>query len=213
LESHVVLSQLTSSLADLRASLSRRSETAALLAAVEQGIGAISERLSMLAALEAGTVRRRRTIDVGAELESFRQLFAPLMSARGIRMRIEQPTNQVVRAEINPQTLRRVLHSLLLNSMDWLHGVDDPLVIASIRASASICEVLVADNGPGVSPEIAERIFEPMFSLKEGGQGMGLTIARHLLRQAGGNMEALMDRRRRGATIRLILPRKRSRTT
>ena len=213
LESHVVLSQLTSSLADLRASLSRRSESAASLAAVEQGIAAISERLSMLSALEAGTVRRRRTIDVGAELQSFRQLFAPLMSARCIQMRIEQPTNQVVRAEINPQTLRRVLHSLLLNSMDWLHGVEEPLVIASIKASTDKCEVLFSDNGPGIAPEVAKRVFEPMFSLKEGGQGMGLTIARHLMTLAGGTMEALLDRRRRGATIRLALPRKRSRST
>jgi signal transduction histidine kinase len=52
-----------------------------------------------------------------------------------------------------------------------------------------------------------------MFSLKEGGQGMGLTIARHLVTLASGNIDALVDRRRRGATIRLRLPRKRSRST
>ena len=213
LESHVLLSQLTSSLADLRTSLSRRPAGAAPLAAVEQGIGAITERLSMLAALEAGTVRRRRTVEVGAELESFRQVFAPLMSARGVRMRVEQSRDLVLRAEINPQSFRRVLHVLLSNSLDWLHGVDDPLVVTSVGASGNTCEVLFSDNGPGIGSEVAGRIFEPMFSLKEGGQGMGLTIARHLVTLANGSIDAVVDRRRRGATIRLRLPRKRSRST
>src|SRR5205814_10603985 len=59
LESHVVLSQLTSSLADLRATLPRRHESAGPFAAVAQGLCDISDRLTMLAALENGTVRRR----------------------------------------------------------------------------------------------------------------------------------------------------------
>ena len=58
-----------------------------------------------------------------------------------------------------------------------------------------------------------DRIFEPMFSRKENGLGMGLTIARELVRAHGGHIQALRDRRRSGASIEIKIPRKRSRST
>jgi signal transduction histidine kinase len=60
---------------------------------------------------------------------------------------------------------------------------------------------------------VADRVFEPLFSGKEGGQGMGLTIARSIVKVHGGEIHALTDGRRRGASIRILLPRKRSRAT
>jgi len=50
-------------------------------------------------------------------------------------------------------------------------------------------KVAVADNGPGVAPEIRDRIFYPLVSGREGGSGLGLTIAQTLVAQHGGNIE------------------------
>jgi len=212
-ETHLVLSQVTSAVAELRSSISKQPGIADAMAVLENEVTALDQRLSMISAIESGTVRRRRTIDVGSELETFRELFSPLLALRGIRMHIELRPEIVLRTEINPQTFRRVLHILLSNSIDWLGGVDRPIVVLSTRSSVDRCEVLFSDNGPGIAPELAERVFEPMFSLKEGGQGMGLAIARNLVTLASGNVEAVVDRRRRGATIKIDLPRKRSRAT
>jgi len=49
--------------------------------------------------------------------------------------------------------------------------------------------VAVTDNGPGVAPEIRDRIFYPLVSGREGGSGLGLTIAQTLVAQHGGNIE------------------------
>ena len=49
--------------------------------------------------------------------------------------------------------------------------------------------VAVEDNGPGVAPEIRDRIFYPLVSGREGGSGLGLTIAQTLVAQHGGNIE------------------------
>ena len=71
--------------------------------------------------------------------------------------------------------------------------------------------MLFADNGPGISPEIADRIFEPLISRKENGHGMGLTIAKQLLESHGGSINILLDGRRKGANFLVRFPRKRSR--
>jgi two-component system nitrogen regulation sensor histidine kinase GlnL len=49
--------------------------------------------------------------------------------------------------------------------------------------------VAVEDNGPGVAPEIRDRIFYPLVSGREGGNGLGLTIAQTLVAQHAGNIE------------------------
>ena len=76
-----------------------------------------------------------------------------------------------------------------------------------------LCALLFSDNGPGIPGELVSRVFEPLFSGKEGGHGMGLSIARDMVEVHGGSIEILRDRRRRGANFRVSLPRKRSRVT
>jgi signal transduction histidine kinase len=81
------------------------------------------------------------------------------------------------------------------------------------RPAGDRCEIVFSDNGSGIPDGIADRVFEPLFSGKEGGRGMGLTIARSIVELHGGEISALVDGRRRGANIRMLLPRKRSRAT
>jgi nitrogen fixation/metabolism regulation signal transduction histidine kinase len=65
----------------------------------------------------------------------------------------------------------------------------------------------------GFAPENAERVFQPQFSLKENGRGMGLTMVRRLLREQGASICVLNDRRRKGAAIEINLRAKRARAT
>ena len=83
----------------------------------------------------------------------------------------------------------------------------------TLRGNDEECELIFTDNGPGIASQHAERVFEPMFSTKEGGRGMGLTIARNLMESHGGTIKVLTDRRRRGANLLLCWRRKRSRAT
>ena len=82
-----------------------------------------------------------------------------------------------------------------------------------VSAVEDNCEILFSDNGPGISNDIAYRIFEPLFSRKEGGRGMGLTIARQLAEAHGGRISVILDGRRKGANFQIMLPRKKSRAT
>ncbi len=183
------------------------------LRSVEDLAGTITARIAMLAAMETGAARRRRAIDVPSEVETCRNLLEPVLRAASVEMMIDAPRRGVLRVEMRPESFARLIHILTMNALDWLHGVDRPRIRVAVNATEERCEILFSDNGPGIPAEIAQRVFEPLFSCKEGGRGMGLTIARHIVTLHGGAIELLTDRRRTGANLRILLPRKRSRAT
>jgi signal transduction histidine kinase len=165
----------------------------------------------MLAA--SGTTERRRAIDIVAEARSYHEFARPLLDAAGVEMRIDAPADEVLRVEMRPETFYCVLQILTANALDWLRGVASPLIQVRVSAHEMGCQIIFKDNGPGVAMEIAPYIFEPLFSRKEGGRGMGLTIARQLITAHGGSIGLIVDGRRKGANFRIVLPRKRSRAT
>jgi C4-dicarboxylate-specific signal transduction histidine kinase len=170
-------------------------------------------RLAMLTPLEHGRNHRGRLIDVGAETELFRSMVGPLLEVRGIHMGLTTPRTAVLRVQMHPESLYRILYLLTINSLNWLHENKEPKICIEVKPQREACEIIFSDNGPGIDPHIAGKVFEPLFSTKEEALGMGLTIARDIVSRHRGTIEVLTDRRRRGANIRILLPRKRSRVS
>jgi signal transduction histidine kinase len=75
----------------------------------------------------------------------------------------------------------------------------------SARAIKGGVELLFQDNGPGVPLDKQSNIFEPFFSTKEKGTGLGLTVSYNIVTAHGGLLELLPDRKP-GACFRLFLP-------
>jgi signal transduction histidine kinase len=182
------------------------------LAAIQGCIADIHEFCRMMLAASAAS-ERRRAIDIHAELESFRALIGPLLTSRGIELKIVCPDRGVFRTEMRPESFLCLLQVLATNSMDWLSNAKKPSICIRLSANERNCTLLFSDNGPGVPSAIADRIFEPLFTRREGARGMGLTVARQLVESCGGHIDLLVDGRRRGATFRIFLPKKRSRAT
>jgi len=104
-----------------------------------------------------------------------------------------------------PTLLGQVLVNLMLNAMDAMSGASEPKLKVRVRANGKYAFVEVEDNGPGVPPELRERIFEPFFSTKgEKGNGLGLWISSEIARLHGGELVALAGEK--GALFRLSLP-------
>jgi C4-dicarboxylate-specific signal transduction histidine kinase len=183
------------------------------VANLEQTVAILSDRIAMVGPMDTDAKHRRRALDVASEATVFSLLMEPVLRAAGAEMEIVADPSDVIRVEMRPETFHRLLHILGTNSLDWLHGTREPRIRIVARTSDRNCEIIFSDNGPGIAAGIAERVFEPMFSGKEGGQGMGLTIARNLVVVHRGQIDVLTDGRRRGANIRILLPRKRSRAT
>jgi signal transduction histidine kinase len=91
------------------------------------------------------------------------------------------------------EKLRRVAINLIGNAMDSLvdAGVDKPRIEVSLGENLAGTEVWVriADNGQGIDPELCEKIFNPFYTSKEHGTGLGLPITKKLVEAHGGTVE------------------------
>jgi signal transduction histidine kinase len=75
-----------------------------------------------------------------------------------------------------------------------------------VRAEGETAVVELADRGPGLAPEVRERLFEPFVTTKRTGTGLGLAIARRVVEAHGGAIDAL-ERAGGGTIFRVTLPR------
>ncbi|MCH5173365.1 MAG: HAMP domain-containing protein [Bacteroidales bacterium] len=84
--------------------------------------------------------------------------------------------------------LTRVLVNLLNNAVQAVEGKEDAKVYVSLRKSSAIdgwYDIVIEDNGPGVSEENVPKLFTPHFTTKSGGTGLGLAISRSVLEKCG----------------------------
>ncbi len=100
--------------------------------------------------------------------------------------------------------LRQVFLNLLRNSRESMDG-GGKLVVASRPADGG-AEVVFSDSGRGMSGDVQERIFEPFFSTKEGGTGLGLAVSRQILQAHGGTIRC-ESQPGAGTTFVIRLPR------
>lgn len=184
--------------------------------ALNQLEGTVNVAISQLRAatsVQSGASKRRRGLDVASELESLREFSQPLLDDVDAELVVDAPRGAVLRTEMRPELFSAVVSSLLMNALEWRHPDRSLKIKAEVRLAEDGLEIILSDNGRGVTPGLETTIFEPMVSGRPEGAGMGLTIARSVIEGHGGQIELLMDRRRRGATFRVRLPRKRSRAT
>ena len=103
--------------------------------------------------------------------------------------------------------LQQVLLNLLLNALDAVN--DNPpakrLVAMRVRPSETAVAVTVSDNGHGIPPDKLSRVFEPFFTSKPNGLGMGLTISRSIIETHAGRLWA-ENRPAGGAAFTFTLP-------
>ena len=102
--------------------------------------------------------------------------------------------------------LTQVLLNLVLNSLDAMKDSPGPrkVRITTAMEDRSVC-IRVLDSGPGIAPEIRDRLFQPFVSSKPAGLGLGLAISRTIIDRFGGQLHA-DNRAEGGAEFRILLP-------
>ncbi len=109
--------------------------------------------------------------------------------------------------QADPVLLQQVLLNLLRNGMDAMAATPAParrLEVAVTRAGPAVT-VAVADRGCGLTPEVRQQMFQPFFTTKAGGMGMGLHICRSIMETHGGRVWA-EDNPGGGTVVSFSLP-------
>lgn len=104
--------------------------------------------------------------------------------------------------------LEIVLHNLLSNALDAVKQVDKSwrrIELHAFRANEWIV-LRVEDSGPGITPELSQKLFEPFMTSKSDGMGLGLAISRSLVRARGGDLLFEQSEKLRGACFTVRLP-------
>jgi len=94
----------------------------------------------------------------------------------------------------DPELIEQVLINLVLNAIQAVE--DRPAARIELRARIdrrSRPVLQVADNGPGIPPDVQEKIFIPFFTTKDDGSGIGLSLSRQIMRLHGGALTVRSD--------------------
>jgi signal transduction histidine kinase len=121
-----------------------------------------------------------------------------------IRIHFSQP---VISVDGDRALLQQVILNLLLNAVEAMDHAEIGNRVLSVEANlvGDLVSVSVRDTGPGISPECLDNIFEPFYTTKPKGLGIGLAISRSVVLAHGGSLKASHNSPR-GAVITVTLP-------
>lgn len=145
---------------------------------------------------------RVESVDLLELLGHVLSLTSQQLSLKNITVNTELPKSLPIIYAVSSQ-VQQIFFNLILNSLDAMSGGGELRITA--RAVKNGVEMTFEDNGPGIPEDRRENIFEPFFSTKEGGTGLGLTVSYNIVTAHGGTLD-LINGRGSGACFRLFLP-------
>jgi two-component system sensor histidine kinase DctS len=158
-------------------------------------------------------VRRRAKVREPVEPQVLLDAILPLVQLQARKLRVQV---QLDVADALPPVLcdRSMVEQVLLNlTRNAMQAMEPPEVaervlelrVAPLAGSTGWIEFAVSDRGPGIPPEVAERLFTPFFTTKEEGMGLGLSLCRTVVEQHGGALSFAANQPQ-GTVFRFTLP-------
>lgn len=178
------------------------------------------ELLSVAAKRVAGTVERMKVFGrrdaVGAKTrfnmrdccENVRLLTENELKSASIELTVSMPDGDLIAAG-DGTLIEQVLLNLVLNARDAINNASPAVELRQVRISAGRLNghslyLRVADSGPGISAAVRERLFQPFYTTKSNGSGLGLALSYGIVAELGGSIRAVeVDQ---GATFEIVLP-------
>jgi len=186
-----IMSVVTGSIDLCAASEPGGSEAAGYLASA---LDACDKALMMLRQLEmlsrGSSGVEKRALDLESLLGSTARL---VMSGSGVQLSLQvQAPGGLWKVEADEGQMVQAFSNFIVNAREALDGsgrLDIRLWNGMTRAGEREVRVSLADNGPGMNSEVLERIYDPYFSTKSRGSGLGLAVASSIVKRHGGRIE------------------------
>ena len=145
-----------------------------------------------------------RPADVAAVVRDVVADHQVLATRSGVALTLETTTSPIV-AEVDATKIRQIVASLVCNAIDAASRGGTGTV--AVHHGEGRVHIHVTDDGPGIPTEVLPRIYEPFFSTKDGGTGMGMSIAHSLVALHDGTIEVSSSSQ--GTVVEVTIPRRR----
>jgi signal transduction histidine kinase len=149
----------------------------------------------------------KKAIDINDQVAETLKFLAPEARSREIVLR-SKLNGAPLRISGDPIQLQQVFSNLILNGFDATSDATqaEKAVTVTTTRNGRFAEISVADTGDGVSEEAAKKVFDPFYSTKDHGMGMGLSIVRTIVEAHHGHIEVDNRNGANGAVFRVKLP-------
>jgi PAS domain S-box-containing protein len=151
--------------------------------------------------LSRGQASAGDIVDLSRTVESVGRLVSPTARAHSVTVQVE-PVPHDLRVRADEAELQHALVNLMLNAIQACSPGGS--VVLGARGDDRV-HLSVSDNGCGIAPEHQSRIFEPFFSLRKGGTGLGLFLSLNFVKRWGGDI-VVRSSPGAGSTFEIVLP-------
>ena len=206
---HELTQPLTAILAQAQAGrrLLARQDVAMLSGALDDMIEQARRASNMLDRFRNWSLPHRHPAtahDLRIALRNVNALLAGEAARQQVVIAIRQPETPLM-VRVDAVEIEQVMFNLLRNALDALAGAEGRGVItATLSRDGDLAVLEIADNGPGVVPQLRDGLFAPFATTKNNGMGLGLALSQRLVERAGG--EILFIEQESGALFRVVLP-------
>ena len=185
----------------LRAQSPDLSELRDIVASITRDQQCATQVIKRLRNLIGRTPSEIKEIDLNEVVREVSEFLSATAAARHINLSTNLAA-QALRVSGDRIQLQQVILNLVINGIDSMEGSENgerKIIGHTALVDDAAAEVTIEDSGRGIPPDKAEQIFEPFFTSKADGMGMGLSIARTIVESHGGRIWT--ENRRGGGTI------------
>jgi two-component system C4-dicarboxylate transport sensor histidine kinase DctB len=161
----------------------------------------ISSQLKLFARKTDG---QRYPVSLHNVIESSKRIVLPQLRRTGTQVKVASIRREL-EVMADPVRLEQVLVNLIANAMNAMEQQQERWITIGVETNVNRVRLSIHDNGPGISEEHLKRIFDPFFSTRETGLGLGLSISQHIVESMGGKLMA-RNSEQGGALFTLELP-------
>ena len=148
---------------------------------------------------------QREAVQLNEVLERVLQVLEPEIAPRGIAIQMSL-AEELPELNADSGQLFQVFYNLIRNAFQSIPGEENGGIYIQTDFNDNDVRVLIGDNGTGISHEVMGNMYEPFRTTKRKGNGLGLLIVRHIIKEHGGTL-SLASKEGTGTTVTITLPR------
>ncbi len=178
-------------------------ESAELVQMIRAEVARLGGVVNDLLTLHRARPLQLETVALSGPLRRAVEFVAPQAREKGVRLQLSQPENEAL-VPCDPELVQQVAVNLLVNALQAVSagGRVEVLLMPIVQGEGGF---EVWDNGPGIPPELRERVFQPFVTARAGGVGLGLTFVKRVVHEHRGSV-SVEPGPGPGARIRVRLP-------